>query len=72
MAFQEIANLEEKINALIALVVQLRNEKEELINKLKSKEEENARLIEEIERREEERKVLKEKIGSLIEKLSQI
>lgn len=72
MAFQEITSLEEKIDALISLVIQLRNEKEELINRLKAKEEENAKLMAEIERREEERRILKEKIGSLIEKLSQI
>lgn len=54
MAFQEITSLEEKIDALISLVIQLRNEKEELINRLKAKEEENAKLMAEIERREEE------------------
>ena len=32
MAFEEIASLEQKIDALISLVVQLKNEKEELIN----------------------------------------
>jgi len=43
-----------------------------LLNKLSQKEEENQRLQEEIKRREEERRELKERLGSLIEKLSQI
>ncbi len=72
MDLQEIASLEEKIDALISLVIQLKNEKEALLNKLKEKEEENIKLLEEINRREEERRIIKERIGSLIEKLSQI
>lgn len=72
MAFQEIAELEEKINFLINTITQLRKEKEELIETLTQKEEENKKLKEDIERREEEKRILKEKIGSLIEKLSQI
>jgi len=72
MILQEIESLEEKIETLISLVTQLRKEKEELIEKLRLKEAENAKLLEEIERREEERKLLKERLGNLIEKLSQI
>jgi|UPI000838EE55 chromosome segregation ATPase len=72
MAFQEVSELEAKIDSLISTVIQLRKEREELLNKLEDKEEENRRLKEEIDRREEEKRVLKEKIGGLIEKLSQV
>jgi len=72
MALEEITSLEQKIDALISLVMQLRSEKADLERKLNEKEEENKMLKEEIERREEERRLLKEKIGNLIEKLSQI
>lgn len=72
MDLKEISSLEEKIDLLISLVIQLKNEKEDLLNKLKEKEEENIKLLEEINKREEERRIIKERIGSLIEKLSQI
>jgi len=47
MDLQDISSLEEKIDALISLVIQLKNEKEALLNKLKEKEEENLKLLEE-------------------------
>lgn len=72
MAFNEVAELEDKIDSLIAAVIDLRKEKEDLLNKLNEKIAENQALKEEIERRDEERRVLREKIGKLIEKLSQI
>lgn len=72
MALPEVAELENKIDLLIATVLDLRREKEELERKLEEKTEENRNLKEEIERREEEKRVLREKIGGLIEKLSKI
>lgn len=72
MSLPEVAELEQKIDLLIATVMDLRKAKEELEQKLEEKIEENRQLKEEIERREEERRVLREKIGSLIEKLSKI
>jgi len=72
MAFEEVKELESKIDYLISTILTLRQEKEALQGQLKEKTEENLRLKEEIERREEEKRVLKEKIGGLIQKLSEI
>jgi len=72
MVFEEVRELESKIDYLIDTILKLRKEKEELIMQLNEKIEENKKLKEEIERREEEKRILKEKIGGLIQKLSEI
>ncbi len=71
MDIQELRLLEEKIEKLLQLVGRLKGEREELLLRLQEREAEVARLKEELNRREEERRAIKDKIGSLIERLSQ-
>ncbi|NPB08892.1 MAG: cell division protein ZapB [Thermodesulfobacteria bacterium] len=72
MEFQEIRLLEEKIEALLGVLQDLRREKEELLAQLRQKEEEISGLRTELSRLREERDLIKEKVQGLLSRIDQL
>jgi len=64
--------LEEKIDSLIALITDLRKEKELLAEQVQLQEKELADLTEQVSNLDTNRDRVKQRIGSLLEKINQI
>ncbi len=72
MEFQEIKLLEEKIEALLGVVENLRRERESLLQQLKQKEEEIAGLQADLARFQEERAQIKDRVQGLLSRIDQL
>ncbi|AEH45133.1 hypothetical protein Thein_1265 [Thermodesulfatator indicus DSM 15286] len=72
MGVEEIALLEEKIEALIGYIQKLTEEKKSLLEKLSQKDSEIETLKAELSRLQEERSLVKNKVGEILQKIEQL